>query len=456
MEIYKVGDLDNGIFRFTETFPYVGEVAGILADFDVPKARVDSSWTLEIPLDGERVLKLKLPAWITSSDSVKDPIFLPNRQLVLFRNQLFIAGSPPKNPDECDEIVSEVQKRIRGETSEPNRRMPLPPGIPEDYVALWVHPPLAADLMKHYAGTDAVYASVEAADVLRRRSALGERPTGAVSVEGLLYELDKLTGLDAVKREVRSLINYLRVQQLRKQEGLPTGQMTMHLVFTGNPGTGKTTVARLLAKIYKAMGFLPEGQLVETDRAGLVGEYLGHTAPKTLQVIQKALGGVLFIDEAYTLARTSHGQKDSFGLEAIDTLLKAMEDNRENLVVIAAGYPNEMRQFIGSNPGLRSRFTRYVEFPDYAPAELMEIFERQVSEGGYMLSETARSHAATMFRTAHEHRGEGFGNGRWVRTMFERASLNLSDRIATGTRITRTELMTLHEADIQDIDASCE
>ena len=454
MEVYKVGEVDNRILRFLNTFPFQGEIVAILTALDVPKARPDSAWTLELSLDDVRALILKLPPWIIGSPSPKDPIFLPNRQLVFCRSQLFIAESPPKTPAQCDEIVKEVHKRILGETSEPARPMPIPPGIPQDYVPLWVSPQLAIKLLERYAGTDAIYASVPASDVMRR-SLLAERPGNPVSVEGLLYELDKLIGLGAVKQEVRSLINHLRVQQLRKREGLPVAQMTMHLVFTGNPGTGKTTVARLLAKIYKAMGFLPEGQFVETDRSGLVGEYVGHTAPKTLKVIQEAFGGILFVDEAYALTRNTRGQQDAFGLEAVDTLIKAMEDNRENLVVIAAGYPDEMKQFIGSNPGLRSRFTRYLSFPDYTPEEMLQIFESQISDGGYMLNEQARNRAREIFQLVYENRGEGFGNGRWVRTVFERASLNLSNRIASGTRITRSELMTLQVDDLESIDTEC-
>lgn len=472
MQVYKVGDVVNGILTLLDDPDlYIGEIVGILLNpKGVANPQPDSAWTLEITIKKEFAgdpknvrppLRLQLAPFISVSDSLQEPLFLPDRQLVFYRNQLFIADSPPKTANERSEIIAEVEKRVRGETSEPTEPMPRPPGVPKGYARLWVHPEIAADLWNRYAGTDAIlafrfrgdlddYTKYYAAPVARW-TAIAKRPTEPVSVEGVLYELDKLTGLTAVKREVRSLVNYLRIQQLRKEEGLPPGQMTMHLVFTGNPGTGKTTVARLLAKIYKAMGFLPEGQLVETDRSGLVGEYLGHTAPKTLQVIQKALGGVLFIDEAYALARTNHGQKDMFGLEAIDTLLKAMEDNRDRLVVIVAGYPNEMKQFISSNPGLRSRFTRYIDFPDYAPAELMQIFDQQASESGYMLSEGARNRATALFKAAYESRGEGFGNGRWVRTMFERTSLNLSDRLANDTNITREHLMTLQESDVESM-----
>ena len=342
-----------------------------------------------------------------------------------------------------------------------------PPGTPQGHVQIWVHPEIALDLGHSYGGTDALvpgdwseWQSLQSDydDFVPEGqfpwSVLVQRQLEAVSVDALMYELNKLTGLDAVKRDVKSLINYLRVQRLRKLEGLPLGKMAMHLVFTGNPGTGKTTVARLLAKIYKAMGFLSVGQLIETDRGGLVGEYLGHTAPKTLKVVNQALGGVLFIDEAYALCRATHGQNDMFGMEAVDTLLKAMEDNRDSLVVIVAGYPDEMKNFIAANPGLRSRFTRYIEFPDYTPAELMQIFEQQASDAAYVLSPEARSRAFAILAAGHAQRTQGFGNGRWVRTMFERASLNLANRIANSKQITRHGLTSLEASDIEDIGGS--
>ncbi|HVF04811.1 MAG TPA: AAA family ATPase [Frankiaceae bacterium] len=260
-----------------------------------------------------------------------------------------------------------------------------------------------------------------------------------------LKELDQLVGLAVVKKQVKELTALVRVQKLRRAAELPVAVMSHHLVFRGNPGTGKTTVARLIGRIYQALEVVPDGHVVETDRAGLVAEYVGQTAIKTSEAFGKARGGILFIDEAYTLARDA-GSASGFGQEAIDALVKLMEDHRHDTVVIAAGYPNEMDDFIDTNPGLRSRMPRTVDFPDYTDDELLLIFARMAKAAGYTATAGAKRRVRELL--ASSERGPAFGNARAVRTLFEQAVQRQALRLAEEKAPTRGELRALTADDV--------
>ncbi len=264
-------------------------------------------------------------------------------------------------------------------------------------------------------------------------------------IDDLKKELEGYIGLTVIKKEVQSLINLVTVQKLRKENDLPVEDLSLHMVFSGNPGTGKTMIARLMSRIYKSLGILSKGQLVEVDRGGLVAGYVGQTAIKTGEAIQKALGGVLFVDEAYAL--TDHGEND-YGQEAVDTLLKAMEDHRDDLVVIVAGYTELMETFIHSNPGLESRFNRFMHFPDYTVDEMLAIFDMRCKKSGYALAVDARDLLKGLFALLSLD-VKGFGNARGVRNLFERAVSAQADRLAGLASVTRDELMLLTCADLR-------
>jgi stage V sporulation protein K len=259
--------------------------------------------------------------------------------------------------------------------------------------------------------------------------------------------LESLTGLDGVKSTVKELVNIAKVTQMQAQIGMKVPSITRHLVFTGNPGTGKTTVARIIGDIYQDLGILSQGQFVEVDRSSLVASYLGQTAPKTMKVIESALGGVLFIDEAYSLV--PDGREDPFGQEAVNTLLKLMEDNRDNLVVIVAGYQDEMARFINSNPGLKSRFSRSIHFEDYTPVELTEIFKLLCNNNSYAIDDVILSTFRELVTEFTDRIGE-LGNGRFVRNIFDRCIANQCNRLAAMLKPAPEDLKTFLAEDVPD------
>ena len=270
-----------------------------------------------------------------------------------------------------------------------------------------------------------------------------ERPRR--TLDEALAELDALVGLKEVKNEIHKLVNYTKVMQAREKQGLKVPKLSYHMVFTGNPGTGKTTVARILGDIYRELGILKSGHLVEVDRSGLVAEYVGQTAQKTNAAIDSALDGVLFIDEAYALAG---GGKSDYGQEAIATLLKRMEDDRDRLIVVVAGYSKEMRDFLDANSGMRSRFNRYIDFPDYSADELAEMFRRRAKQNQFVLSPELEKELPKLMARVTGHRDNRFGNGRYVRNLFETAVERQANRLAALADPDKAQLMTLTLADV--------
>ena len=256
-------------------------------------------------------------------------------------------------------------------------------------------------------------------------------------------------GLNEVKTEIRSLVNLIKVRKMREKYCLPEIEMSYHMVFTGNPGTGKTTLARLVGKIYKELGILTHGEMTETDRSGLVAGYVGQTALKVKEVVEKAVGGVLFIDEAYALA--SNGSND-FGGEAIDTLVKLMEDHRDNLVVIVAGYTEEMKRFLKSNTGLVSRFNRFIHFPDYSTQELVDILSGMAKKAGLKLEEGLEEHIAGYLDSMEEKERNEFGNARGIRNLFETMVVNQANRLVTMADCSVEQLTLIKAEDVAWLD----
>ena len=269
--------------------------------------------------------------------------------------------------------------------------------------------------------------------------------------ENALDDLNTLIGLTSVKSEVQNIYNLIKVQKIREASGLKAPDISYHCVFTGNPGTGKTTVARVVAQIYQNLGILKKGQLIETDRSGLVAEYVGQTAVKTNKIIDSALDGVLFIDEAYSLIQ---GGNNDYGMEAVATLLKRMEDDRDRLVVILAGYSDEMKQFINSNPGLQSRFNRYINFEDYNVDELMSIFCFNLQKYDYVMTAEGRAHLQKVLDEAVAHKDENFGNARYVRNLFEKTLEKQAQRLAFAPSLTNDDLKEITADDIPNLQQS--
>ena len=354
------------------------------------------------------------------------------------------AQTPPKDAgQELNDIMDEFSKVL----SRDSRTR----GLYDDFFGAPAKPPVPGDPMAPLpvAGGPAEPVKPEASPSGSQTAPEAEQEAPRPTLEEAMKPLDELIGLDVVKKDVESLVNLVKVRKLRQERGMKTPDMSFHLVFSGNPGTGKTTVARIVGKVYSALGILSKGHMVEVDRSGLVAGYVGQTAIKTKEVVDKALGGVLFIDEAYTLA-PENADKD-FGQEAIDTILKAMEDHRDDFVVIVAGYATLMPRFIDSNPGLKSRFNKYLYFEDYNGDQLFEIFQGRVKRNDYRLDEAAEAAVKDHLQELYEDRDGSFGNARDVRNLFEKIVAAQADRVAGLESPTDEDRSTSTVEDLKDL-----